>query len=281
VAESINRDIIDIAKRIYLSTPYRPLRRLFFKLFCAVVRGRKVRACVDGITYQLDLGEAIDVGIYLNRYEPDVTAIIERICRPGFIVLDIGANVGAHALRFAKIVGDMGKVIAFEPMDYAFQKLLANIALNSFSNIIPLRIALCDRNLPGQEIQFRSSWPTKGKPKGKSSIVDFKRLDDWYKSERIDRVDLIKLDVDGNERSVLLGAESILGEQHPTILIEAWGPNLSDENRNPFLALKEIGYRFYDISNDEEYSGIDSMRELVSKNGRLTDCSVNILAKRR
>ena len=271
--------IINLAKRIYLNTPYKPLRSIYYRIFCAMVRNRVVQSSIDGINYKLDLGEVIDLGVYLNRYEPDVTAAIEKLCRPGFTVLDIGANIGAHALRLSMIIGEFGKVYAFEPTNYAYQKLVYNISLNQFKNIIPIQIVLSDKNLLRQSIHFRSSWPTNGNPVEQESIVDFTKLDDWCKRENLEHVDLIKLDVDGNEYSIIKGAESLLTSQHPLILMEVWGPNFSNELKNPFILLKQLGYRFFHIDTGEEYVSIDDLRAIVSLDGKLLDYSFGIVAK--
>lgn len=275
----MNQFIINLAKQIYLNTPYQPLRSIYYRIFCALVRNRVVQTSIDGINYKLDLGEAIDVGVYLNRYEPDVTAAIEKLCQPGFTVLDIGANIGAHALRLSMIVGEAGKIYAFEPTNYAYSKLVYNISLNQFKNIIPLQIVLSDKNLLRQSIHFRSSWPTRGNPVEQESIVDFTTLDDWFKREYIERVDLIKLDVDGNESSVIMGAKSLLTSQHPLIIMEVWGLNFSNELRNPYILLKQFGYRFFHIDTGAEYSSIDDLRSIVTLNGKLMDYSFGIVAK--
>jgi len=276
---NIRKLVIDCATKIYLNTPFQSLRSIYYRIFCAIVRGRVVNTSIGGINYKLDLGEVIDVGIYLDRYEPDMTIAIEKYCRPGFTVLDIGANIGAHALRLTKIIGESGKVYAFEPTDYAYQKLIHNISLNQFKNIVPLQIVLADRNIKRQSIKFRSSWPTKGNPVEKESIVDFEKLDDWCKRENVDHVDLIKLDVDGNEYTVSKGAEALLTSQRPLILMEVWGPNFSDSQRNPFFILKQLGYRFYHIDTGKEYISVDDLRGTVSMGGELLDHSVNIVAK--
>lgn len=276
----IHRHLISIAKRIYVETPFESFRRFYFRLFCAVIRNKTVSASVDGITYRLDLGETIDLALYLNRYEPDLTAALEGLCRPGSTVLDIGANVGAHTLRIARIVGQSGKVYAFEPTDCAFGKLIRNISLNGFGNIVPLQIALSDRNLSKQSIWFRSSWPTKGRQVERKSVVDFVRLDDWSEGHNLSRVDMIKLDVDGNEYPVIMGARSLLSRHRPLILMEVWGPNFADPLRNPYDLLKNLGYRFFNIDNGEEFLTVDHLRVLVSsEEGDLLDYSVNIIAR--
>lgn len=271
--------IINLARKIYLNTPCKSLRSIYYRTFCAMVRNRIVQASIDGINYKLDIGETIDLALFLNRYEPDMTAAIQKLCRPGFTVLDIGANIGAHALRLAKIVGESGRVYAFEPTDYAYRKLGKNISLNLFKNITPIQIALSDKNLLRQCINFRSSWPTKGKPVEQESIVDFTKLDDWCKKENVEHVDLIKLDVDGNEYSVIAGAESLLTRHRPLILMEVWGPNFSDHSKNPFVLLNKLGYRFFHIDTGEEYASIDDLRAIVSLDGKLLDYSFGIVAR--
>jgi FkbM family methyltransferase len=270
--------VIDLAKRVYLNTPCESLRRMYFRIFCAWVRNRIVQVSVDEINYRLELGEVIDVCLYLNRYEPDMAAALERLCVRGFVVLDIGANIGAHTLRMAKLVGQSGRVYAFEPTDYAYSKLVHNISLNPFRNIVPLKIVLSDRNLPRQAVRFKSSWPTNGKSVERESIADFTKLDDWCNMEGVERVDLIKLDVDGNEYSVVMGAATLLTRQHPLILMEVWGPNFSDQKKNPFFALKELGYRFFHIDTGKEYVSIEDLRAFVSLDGKLLDHSYNIVA---
>jgi FkbM family methyltransferase len=271
--------IIDLAKKIYLNTPYKTLRQIYFRVFCWFVRNKIVHTSIAGINYKLDLGEVIDLGIYLNRYEPDMTSAIGKTCKPGFNVLDIGANIGAHTLPIAKLISESGRVYAFEPTEYAYQKLVHNISLNPFRNITPVQVALSDRNLLQQSIHFRSSWPTAGSPKSRESIVDFIMLDDWFKKENLEHVDLIKLDVDGNEYSVIMGAKSLLASQRPTILMEVWGPNFSDNLKNPFIVLKELGYRFYHITTGEEYTSINDLRSIVSLDGKLLDAGFDIIVK--
>jgi FkbM family methyltransferase len=269
--------ITHLAKKVYLRTHSPKLRRLYFNTFCALVRRRTVEAELRGIRYRLDLGEVIDLCLYLDRYEPDMVHAIEKYCQVCFTVLDIGANIGAHALRFAKIVGDSGRVYAFEPTDYAYQKLLQNVALNRFKAIVPIQLVLSDRNLENQRIAFKSSWPTNGKTVKRESIVNFLQLDDWCDRHQIDRVDLIKLDVDGNEFSVLSGGLNTIKRDTPIMLMEVWGGNFSDGARNPFLLLQECGYRFFDINSEEEYS-LTQLREKLTADGKLLDTSFNIVA---
>ena len=85
----------------------------------------------NGIVWELDLTQGIDFSIYLfGAFEPEIVRYASRIIKPGAKVIDIGANIGAHTLPLAHLVGPSGAVFAFEPTDYAFEKLLRNIHLN-------------------------------------------------------------------------------------------------------------------------------------------------------
>ena len=195
--------------------PSRLIREGLWGAFLWWVSGKQKVATIDGITYDLDLGEMIDVCIYVRRFEKDVTNFIDESCKQGWVVLDIGANIGAHCLRFARIVGTKGRVYAFEPTDYAYTKLRKNVALNNFGNIHTYKVALANLNLKQQTISYRSSWRTDGRQVQESSVVDFVKLDVWAAKEVIEQLDFIKIDVDGNEYSVLDGGRELLEKYKP------------------------------------------------------------------
>jgi hypothetical protein len=76
----------------------------------------RVRLRRRGIRWDLDLAEGIDLSIYLlGAFEPRLVGAYRKLIRPGACILDIGANIGAHTLQFAQLVGDRGKVVAYEP----------------------------------------------------------------------------------------------------------------------------------------------------------------------
>ena len=73
----------------------------------------------------------IDFAIYLGgMFERNTALALRKLVRPSSLVLDIGANIGAHTLRLANLVGSSGRVFAFEPTDFAYSKLQANLDLN-------------------------------------------------------------------------------------------------------------------------------------------------------
>ena len=238
------------------------MRRIVFAGYQRMVQNRRVRATVDGVVFDLDLGETIDLALYLRQFERDVIAAIDRYCPAGGTVLDVGANIGVHALRFARLVGPGGSVYAFEPTDFAFAKLTRNMSLNSFAQLVALKLALAENNERARTVDFRSSWRTDGKTVTSGSLVDLIRLDDWAERMQLKRLDLIKLDVDGNEYSVLAGGLATLGHFRPLLLMEVGDYHFADETRNPIRLLEALRYSFHDLAHPEQEMRV---RDMVTK----------------
>jgi FkbM family methyltransferase len=270
--------LMKLGHLIYRLTPFRGLRQLYFDIYARAVSNRQVVADIDGVRYDLDLGELIDLAMYLGKFEPGVVSVIEKYCQPGMIVLDIGANIGAHALRFGRIVGKSGHVYGFEPTTYAFSKLKRNLELNPQLNVSIVRNALSDITAQNKSISFRSSWLTNGSYKDASCEVDFVKLDDWVQENNVKHVDIIKLDVDGNEFGVLAGGEKLLKSCLPIFFMEMVGPHFADTAKNPFIFLESLGYKFSNIDTGAEYSSAEEMSYLIPVDDVEMTTSINIYA---
>lgn len=272
------RAVIELARAIYKATPVAALRQIYFAAFCRLVRQRRVRAAIDGLTFELDLGEMIDVAVYLERYELDVAAALRRYCRPGMTVLDIGANIGAHALTMGKLVTATGAVYAFEPMDFAFQKLTRNLSLNDLPHVRAIKSALNARNVERQVVHYRSSWCTAGGRQDPQAVVDFVRLDDWCAQNGVSEAGVIKIDIDGNEFEALAGGVDLLERARPVIIIEAVWQHFVDDGRNPFALLKRLGYRFRNAKSHRAYREAADIARLFPEGDRAMTRSVNVIA---
>ena len=178
---------------------------------------------VDGIRYELDLNEHIDSSIYfLGAFEREGVAAVQRYLKPGDVALDIGANVGCYALLFSKIVGEHGKVVAFEPMGWAWRKLTRNKDLNTFTtNLVLEKRAVSDRAAAAQRVSFRTSWRVFGADDpAEEEVVDVVTLDEYVEEHRLEKVDFIKLDVDGFEYRVVRGGKRTLLKHRPIFMLE-------------------------------------------------------------
>jgi FkbM family methyltransferase len=211
-------------------------------------RSDRTEVTRSGIRWSLDLNEGIDFSIYLlGAFERSTVNTLKRLVREGDTVLDIGANIGAHTLFLAQSVGQSGHVFAFEPSDYAFEKLKANLAVNPRlrGRVTADQIMLTAEMAQPIKDGVYASWPLQADgelhPKHLGRRVSTKNaaaetLESYFRRNDIRRVDVIKIDVDGNELPVLQGGLEMLARFQPKIVMEV-SPYVHDEENNSFEAL--------------------------------------------
>jgi len=215
-----------------------------------------------GFRWALDLREAIDLYIYLRgRFEPQTVAAQQGIVRTGDTVVDVGANMGAHTLWLAKFVGPSGRVIAFEPTLDAFRRLKQNIALNPDlgPRIDARQMMIVAESGQKVEAKIYASWRADRRPPPdahhlhqgipvSTAGAQAATLDEAVKDAG--RISLIKLDVDGHELNVLIGARATLIRDHPTIVMEYAPYTLRERGQDPndlIRLLSGLGYRFFGL----------------------------------
>jgi FkbM family methyltransferase len=226
--------------------------------------GRRAQARRMGLTWRLDLDEGIDFSIYLlGAFEPATVRACTRLVKLGATVLDIGANIGAHTLPLARLVGERGHVIAFEPTRRAYEKLIANVALNPAlaPRIACHQLMLSDRaDAPAGALT--ASWPLFASAAevddhgGRTWSTDGARattLDAFCAEAGIARVDFVKIDVDGHEPAILRGAEAVLRRDRPVMVLEL-APYALERLGSSLAAyvglLADLGYRLHDQASD-------------------------------
>ncbi len=187
-------------------------------------------------------------------FEQETLTLFQNNLKKGDVILDIGANVGLFSLLGAKTVGNGGKIYAFEPSHDTFAALEANIELNGFQkNIIPQKIALSNRAgvirlaMKDDAYKFMDEKATQGEE------VPMIPLDDWAKTQGIDRVNFIKIDVEGAELLCFKGGENLLKTHRPIIIMECddrWTKRFDYSVYEVLNFLETIGYRVenYDFS---------------------------------
>jgi FkbM family methyltransferase len=184
---------------------------------------------IDGSKFNYPLKSTIGRILFAGNFEKaEIQYIIESL-NPGDTFLDIGANGGIFTVIAANKVGVKGHVYAFEPGLRELEILRRNIEINNLKNVTVIESAvgdatgktrfaisqdgamnsLAENSHPGQKIE---SWQE----------VQITTLDDFLKSAEINRVDFIKIDVEGAEKLVIEGATNLLCSQDKlTILFEA------------------------------------------------------------
>lgn len=248
-------------------------------------KGDSVGVRRGGVRWLLDLKEGIDFSIYLlGGFEPGTLRLYKTVVatyRPQ-VVFDIGANVGAHTLPLANLVaGYGGRVYAFEPTRWAYEKLLVNIQLNPdlAGHIVPIQAMLVAHDNEAVEPSIYSSWPLSDSSdlhpvhRGQSmstSGASAIPLDHVVKEQKLERLDFIKLDVDGHEPEVLTGGWASIEAYKPIVMME-WSPHLFEDRPdvmhdalNRFLTL---GYSVLDGSRGMDIRGGAAMLDEMTPAG--------------
>ncbi|OSI69426.1 FkbM family methyltransferase [Bradyrhizobium canariense] len=254
--------------------------------------GRTDRQVVvrDGISYDLDLSQGIDFAIYLGGiFERSTAVALSKLTEPSSLVLDIGANIGAHTLRLAKLVGPNGRVIAFEPTEFAFRKLRRNLDLNPTlaSRVEALHCFLTANDATPVPNAIYSSWPLAAEAglhakhlgrEMQTESAEARSLDNVLAQGADRKVQLVKLDVDGFECDVLQGATSLLRDTRPIFVMEL-APYVLEERGASLDQLLSYfipnGYSFYDERTQKRLpSSANELQGMVSSGE-----SVNVIAR--
>ncbi|MEP3846270.1 MAG: FkbM family methyltransferase [Paracoccaceae bacterium] len=156
-----------------------------------------------------------------GEFSPVEAKLYNSIVQPGQTVIEAGANVGCFTLQFAQLVGTYGFVWPFEPQRQVFQMLCGNLALNGITNTQARQAALGSE--PGQLIVPVANFDAPGNFGGVSVAED--GTGEIVPSTPIDSLELnachlIKADVEGMEREVLLGARETIAEFQPLLYLE-------------------------------------------------------------
>jgi FkbM family methyltransferase len=166
---------------------------------------------------------------FFGTYEPELREIFRAMLRPGGVAVDVGANIGWHTLLMAHLVGAQGRVLAAEANPSVRQKLQENLDLNRLRQVEVIPYALADAEgalaFHGPEADDPDSGNGHvvahgAEPRAGTIQVKARRLDSVVAAAGIDRLDLIKIDVEGFEWPVLQGAEETIANFRPHIVFE-------------------------------------------------------------
>ena len=227
----------------------------------------------------------------LGTYESEELRFVLNTLAPGDGFIDVGAHVGYFTLPAARKVGETGWVIAIEPTPYSAAILRENVALNSFGGVTVIEAAASCRSGTGQLTTSSTSgmWNTLERetlPGATESVeVAVRTIDEIVAGCGSPSVRLIKLDVEGHERDVLLGAVATL-KRNPRleILFEVSGGNPERERHSrgtlDHLASLDFGFRSVVRGAADEKLSVDRLSERMSM-PRWQDHLFNVLATRQ
>ena len=164
-----------------------------------------------------------------RRFEEAEWRFVRSFLRKGMTFVDIGAHHGFYTILAAKAVGSEGCVIAFEPSPRERRRLVANLRLNRCKKVKvePFAASGEEGEAPffvvgGRQTAFNSLRPPAVSAPTQKIMVKTLTLDDYLENHRVQRLDFVKIDAEGAELEILMGAQKSLGQKFkPLIMIEA------------------------------------------------------------
>ena len=258
------------------------LAKILYKTVTLFVGKEKRVIQKDGVNYEVDLSEGIELSLYLfGQFQKHVTKNSFLTIKDNFTIIDIGANVGLMTLQFAKLV-PKGKVYSFEPTFYALERLKKNLSLNEgiAKNVTVINSFVSEKSDSNPNIVAFSSWKVNGErgtndhpvhlgtPKSTEGVPSIS-LDDFVVANNIDKIDFIKIDTDGHEYEVFKGAKKAIAQYKPKIIFEI-GLYVMDEKNISFdyyyNYFKDLNYKLMDTKTDHEIN-LSNYKKHIPKNG--------------
>jgi len=217
---------------------------------------------------------------FTGTYEKGTLYIIKNILNKGDTFVDVGANIGLISVFASKVVGSSGKVIAFEPNPNTLKLLKKNIELNKCTNIITSDHAIGNAN---KRAKIYDRWDSNRgsatliKPETSTDSYDIKisTLSDALSDNQ--KIDLIKLDIEGYELEALKGAENIFNRDTPPALIiecsDIRDNDLSKNRNDVYDHIKKLDkYRIYRTISDK--GRVSKLIEMRSKTDLLSNDNI-------
>ena len=209
-------------------------------------------------------GRDIESSIFwdgLASFEPTTIPWWSELSKRSTYIFDIGANTGIYSL-ISKTLNPNAEVHAFEPLVRIYSILEDNFQLNNFNGVAPSikahRMALSDYSGVGEmydlpvEHMYTASLNRnihlERNPDGMQSIqesVQVMRLDEFLQKNNIQRVDLIKIDVESHEAAVISGMGKCLRSFQPTMIVEIWNNEVGAAVEE---VLDDCGYYFFSLA---------------------------------
>jgi len=220
------------------------LLRLPFKL---IPPNLKIPILQGRLRGKLWIAGSSNNGCWLGSYEYEKRLMFEKNIKKGEIMFDIGANVGFYTLLASILVGEGGKVFAFEPVPRNLQYLHKHMQMNRIGNVSVFEEAISDS--AGVVSFEEDSYHSLGHFSQKGSLkVKTVSLDELVLQGRVPVPDCVKIDVEGAEMLVLSGGKELFTKKKPLIFLATHGQDLHDECCR---LLKTWGYRIEGIREKE------------------------------
>jgi FkbM family methyltransferase len=204
------------------------------------------------VTVSVRANQRIERWMWAGAYEPELASLLKKTLKPEMTVIDLGANIGYFSVIAAALVGENGQVHAFEPMPQNLIRLRKNLERFRWATVHPYAVSNVAGEVPIHYSDKEAGWASIHDEHDLTNMpctssVRAIRLDDWLQECSVNRIDFIKLDIEGSEFDALLSARQALSRFHPTIVAETKGGWHYDEIRQ---LLGDIGYESRSFNRD-------------------------------
>ena len=215
---------------------------------------------IDKGTYRLKFYlTALSAILWIDPQDrSDDESFFQRYLKPGDTVVDVGANIGDLALTASVLVGAGGKVYCIEAHPRTYRFLRNNVALNKFTNMDLLNLALGDKDSEIRFSDMRDDDQNRVSENGSGIAVKMMRLDDVSIPEH--SVELLKIDVEGYEKFVLEGARRTL-ERVDCIYFESYEARFNKYKYScgdVISLLENSGFRLFRLAASDAIVPVDS-----------------------
>lgn len=239
---------------VYWRLPFNKNKIFSIKIFpeCKIKYARKGDIAEIIYKYQVFVN-------FKKSFEYSTLQLFSKMLKPGDVVIDVGANSGLYSIFYSRLVGEQGRVYAFEPGVDTYSFLTENLALNNCNNVSPYNFALSNKESlvemvsyhagniklqEGDSFKYIREVPAGRTQPGEETMKAF-RLDDLEEFNALSRLDVIKIDVEGAELLVLEGSRNTILKHQPVIIFELSGKWAERFHYKPYQVLallNELGY---------------------------------------
>lgn len=214
-----------------------------------------------GVRLQLDLRDLIQRQIFFDLYDREDLRLLRRLVGEGDVVFDVGGNIGFYTVALARRVGPRGRVHVFEPIPENLEGIRRNVRLNGLDDVVVVNaVAVADREteleLYVPESRDNTGWASivPSETRQQRLVVRAIALDHYVREEGLERVALIKMDIEGAELQALQGMTDLLGGATAPLLYLELNPYLLAKQEISPVSVKQfldqLGYTLFAVERD-------------------------------
>jgi FkbM family methyltransferase len=199
-------------------------------------------------------GEIAEFLAFPWLFEPNELKLVARLLQPGMSVIDVGANIGLYSILAAMRTGPNGRVWAFEPSSESSNRLERNLRLNNCNTVEVVRLALSDTISAASLISDQGfgdayRYVRADAPPSDGEVVKVTTLDAWAAANSVGPIDFLKVDIEGGEYKMFLGAKEFLSSSPGLVIMfeceRDWSSRAGWKPEDLFEFMKSLGLKLF------------------------------------